>query len=459
MTTGAAQNLPIQSADNLGANINKLYDCLNAKAAPGVIGKPVFQKDLELVKLTGARDMASVFGAKDLADNAGYKPSLNFGSRRSVGMLPDDTRLRLFGLKCLLNAVEIQASLIFKTANPTADQMMAAPLYKHQLEPMLKAFDVADFAQWIPTVNTRFFFEEFEIPTILADLFDTMPMESATVNVPGALGRLFGKLEGDTATFGAQSNTESNYSVTSKNNVVHAQITEDLNQDSAPSIIDKYRREVVKGIARSEERTLLDGDTTGTHMDSDVTASTDFRKAYKGLRKLGLANSANGSVYDHSGDAPSKALFRALLKKMGRFAAEKGDLAWIFGPSVSNDLVTGAIPELFTAFAFGGPASNVTGVVPPVFGIKGYESEYVREDLDSTGVYSNSGDSLTWMALVKRSRFQNWLRQPTRVWAAPALPSSDLMLMTAKKRHAFAGIPQTADEKSLVIAVNVESDT
>lgn len=448
--------MPVNTAD-LKMNSSKLYEMLNTKQAPAVGGKPIFENHLQVAKAFGGRSMADILGHVEKGDSSPMGRSLNFGSKESVGGMPDDTRLLLFGLKKLVNAVEVQAQITFKTATPSADQMMATPLYKNELEPMLKAFNVTDFSTWIPTVNTRFYFEEFEVPLLVGNLFDQMPMDSASIYVPGALGRLFGRLETDAATFGEQSNTQTGFNVLAKNNVVHSQITEDLNQDSAPAIIDKLRKEVVMGVARSEERAYLDGDTTGTHMDADVTAGTDFRKAFKGLRKLALQNSANGVVVDNGGDAVSKTTFANLLTVMKRFSSEKSDLAWIMGPTVANQLVTGAIPELFTAFAFGGPASNVTGQVPPVFGIQATESEWVRENLAATGVYTTSGQTKTWMALVKKSRFMRFLRAPIRVWAAPSLPSSDLMLMTAKKRLSFAGIPQSADELSLAIAINIET--
>jgi hypothetical protein len=448
------------AAASMKSNASKLYEALQTKTAPAAGGKAlagIWEDDLRIVKMAGAKSMADIFGHKDIGDNAPYVRSLNFGSKADCGMLPDDTRLRLFELKKLINAAELQAQIETRNLNPSAAAIMATPVYKNFLEPALKAFNVTDFSGFIQLVNTRFYFEEFEIALLVGDLFDQLTMESSTMSMKGILGRMFGLLETDSATFTAQANTQDDVPVSAKNNVVHAQITEDLNQDSAPAVIDKMRKEVVQGVARAEDRSYLDGDDSVAHMDADVTAATDFRKAWKGIRKLGLDNSANGSVYDHAGDAPSKELFRQLLKKAGRFASDKSDLAWIIGSTLGNDLVSGAIPELFTAFAFGGPASNVTGQVPPVFGIKAYESEYVREDLAATGVYTAAGQTKTWCALVKKSRMMRFLRQPIRVWAAPALPSSDLMLMSAKKRHSFAAIKQSAEEKSIIIGIDIET--
>lgn len=444
-----------QTAPAVPSNASKLYEILSTKEAPSAGGKPIFAQDLQIAKAFGARNLSDLFGHTDQPSTKAICGSLNFGSKSSVGGMPDDVRMRLFNLKKLVSDVEVQAAVMFKTARPSADEMMATPLFKERLEPLLKAFDLAGFATWAPTVNARFYFEEYEIALLLSDLFDQMPMSTLTEKVNGALGRMFGLLESDVSTFAEQSNTSADYDVTAKNNVVHSKISEDLNQDSAPAVIDKLRKEVLMGIGRSEERTLLDGDVTGVHMDADVLAATDFRKAYAGLRKRALGNSANGSVIDHAGDVPNKALFANMLRAAGKWGSDKGDLRWILGTAVATDLVTGAIPELFTAYAFGGPASNVTGDLPPVFGIKGVQSEYVREDLAATGTYTVPGQTTTYALLVKLSAFQRHLRSATRVWAAPSLPSSDLMLMTAKKRHAFAGNPQSSTEKSVIIGINV----
>ncbi len=453
--------MSIKTAVSMKENSTKLYEMLGARQAPAVGGaatKGVFEDDLRLVKsVTGCQSWDQLFGAKALDDNAPFKRNLNFGSKADTGMIPDDVRLRLFGLKKLISSCEIQAQLATRNLNPSAAEIMATPLYKQALEPMLKAFNVTDFSTFIQTVNARFFFEEYEIPLLVGDLFDQLPMESSSINAPGALGRLMGQLETDAGSFTAQSNTQSNASILAKNNVVHTQITEDLNQDSAPAVIDKLRKEVVLGVGRAEERSYLDGDVTGSHMDADVTDAKDFRKAFKGIRKAGLANSANDVVIDNGGDAVSKATFQELLRALGKFASEKAMCAWIVGSTVANDLVTGAIPELFTAFAFGGPASNRTGDMPPVFGINPVQSEWVREDLADTGVYTIAAQTKTWMALVRKDRMLRYLRQPIRVWAAPSLPSSDLMLMSGKKRQSFFIIPQTADEKSIAIAINIET--
>ena len=464
MTTPNTQQQAAPQNQTAGADVNEhikgIYDILAGKSAPAQVGKPIWEKDLDIAKAHGVKTMADLFGHRDDGTEGRRLRSINFGRKSDTRFMPDEVRMRLFNLKRLVNDVEVQACFMHKTSMPSAQQMMDTPMYREYLEPTLKAFNVTDFSTWIPTVHSRFYFEEYEIPYLLANEFDTQPMDSATVHVPGVLGLLEGKEETDAATFDEQANTQDGFDVYARNNVVHTKITEDLQQDSAPAIIDKLRREVVAGIARAYEKAIINGDITGSprgasHQDSDIAAiSKHFCKAFNGLRKKALANTANGVCVNHQGDTASKALFANCLKAMGKFGSEKGDLLWIFSPTVANDLVTGAIPELFTAFAFGGLASNVTGQVPPVFGIKGIESQYMREDLNDSGVYQAAATK-TSLLLVKKSRFMNFTRAAIRVWAAPSLPSSDLMLMTAKMRHAWNGTPQSATEKSVVLGYNI----
>ena len=452
----------------------KIQDVINGKSAPANhTQRPIFENDITLVKSLvadkkGQLNLGAIFGHKLRdEDTQSCSTPINFGSKSAMTFnsgyqLPDETRMRLFGLKKAYSDAHIQACIKGHTSHPSEACIKSVPLW-NRFATAAKAFNITDFSQFIETVNSRFYFEEYEIPRILADQFDSLPMTSPLVRVPGALGLLEGELESDEGIFTEQFNSQSSYIVESKNNVVHVKITQDLLDDSSPAIIDKLRKETVQGIARSYERAILNGDDTSPHIDADTQAGSAklFSKAWKGLRKRAFDNEVTVGggeiVFDHN-DTPSKDMFSNLLKRMKCQGAEKSDLVYIMGCSTSHDLVTGAIPELFTAFAFGSLASNVTGAVPPVFGIKGVESAYVREDLEITGkALAVPVDTKTYAMIVQKSRFMNWTRQATRVFASPSLPSSDHMLMTAKARHAFSGTPQSATERSVIMAINVKT--
>jgi hypothetical protein len=144
-----------------------------------------------------------------------------------------------------------------------------------------------------------------------------------------------------------------------------------------------------------------------------------------------------------------------MLVKMGKMAKEKGDLVWILGPAVSNRIVTGAVPELLTLDTFGPSATILTGNVPRIFGVEPYESEWVREDVNASGVYA-AVQVLTTALLVKKSRFVVGQRAPIKIWATPSLANQDKMLLTAKERFTFGGVSQAVtNERSAVIGYNI----
>lgn len=435
--------------------------------APAIIGRPVYEKDLDQVKFLGVSKLKDIFGQVVNEQQDEQALPLNFGSKRSTGALDNEVRLRLMNLKKLISSWQMQAAAAFRGQHVNASMMETLPIYKEHLKPLFKAYNITDFSNWMPTVWARFYFEEYELPYLLADLFDYVPMDSATMEVPGDTGHLEGTEETDAAVFDSQSTVQAKYTVHARNNVVHTKITQDMMADSAPAYLDKLRRDLMKGTIRSYEKALLNGSTKQTsvrgdlHPDTDIRALTikqTFSKAFDGLRQKAFDNETllggGQIVYDHGGDTASKLMFEKLLNMMGPMASEKDDLCYILPSAVENQLVTGAIPELFTAFAFGGLASNVTGQVPPVFGVRPVTSQYARDDLDAAGVYNAAG-VFTNVLLVKKSRFLNYMRQATRMWAAPSLPSSDELLMTSKTRHSWNGNPQNAKEKAVVMAVNV----
>jgi hypothetical protein len=233
-------------------------------------------------------------------------------------------------------------------------------------------------------------------------------------------------------------------------------MSEDLMTDSSPAVFEALRRDAVISVQRALERAIIDGDDTSTHQDTDVSSSTDFRKAFKGLRKKALANSANGSTYDHGGDYANRTLFDKLLRQSGKFGNDKKDLLWIVSPTVARSLESGAIPELVTIQNAGAYATMFNGKIPPILGIEVYESEWMRENLGAAGVYSAASTKGS-VLLVRKSRFMIGERGGMRVWASQSLPSSDNMLLTAKGRFAFNGNNQDADEKSVLVGYDIET--
>lgn len=409
--------------------------------------------------------MAEVFGVGDIPDSGEIPPwakvSINLRDKKAFPHIDDDFRELMLGLKKDLHNCYLQQQIMaIRKRMPVA--VTEVPYFKHIVEPRLKAFNLADWSVWVPTLNMGFYFEELELEPQIEKYFTEYPMSSRTVTVPGALARLKGRLETDSATFTAQYNTPSSYQMTAQDCVTHTDITEDLMQDMVPNAggFERLRKEVALGVMRSKEDAIINGDDStisvqgDNHMDSDVAggAATLFNKAFKGLRKRALAGGTH--TYDNGGAAVGLGTFAGLIAAMGKFAKEKGDLFWVLPPTIANRLLTGNVPEVLTHEKFANNATITSGVLPKIFGIEPYESEWAREDLNTSGVYASS-NAYAAPLLVKRSRFCVGARAPMRTWVTPSLASSDKLLMSAKERFTFGGVPQSTAEHSVVAAIGV----
>lgn len=431
--------------------------------APAFV-KPIAKHISRLPGMFGKKSIGEIFGQGDLPSD-GPVPSwchqsVNLRDKKSFTHVSPELKELLLDLKKDFHNAELQRQMMVH-AKKLPLTIQDTPYFKSVIAPKMKAFSLSDFAAWVPTLNTSFYFEELDLDPVIDRYFPEYQMPSRTVTVPGATGRMKGRLEGDTATFSAQYNTSSSYSMTAQDCVAHTDITEDLMQDMVPSAggFERLRREVAMGVLRSKEDAILNGDDSQSsvqgdaHMDSDVAggAATLFNKAFKGLRKRALAASA---VYDNAGAGVSLSTFNGLLPVLGKFAKDKGDLLIVVGPTIANKQIAGNVPEILTHQNFAGNMTLQTGVLPKIFGIEQYESEWVREDVNDTGVYA-SASAKTTILLVKKSRFVIGKRSPLRIWATPSLASSDKMLLSAKERFTFGGVPQSATEISVAAAIDV----
>ena len=171
-----------------------------------------------------------------------------------------------------------------------------------------------------------------------------------------------------------------------------------LEADSALAILTYVQRKLVLAFVIAEEMTILDGDTDGTHQDSDVGASTtDARTAWDGLRKRALANTSSSQT---TTTAAKLALIR---KDMGKWGVNPAELAYIIGVSSYHALLGDT--NLVTVDKFGPQATILNGQVGAVNGVAVLVSEYVREDLNASGVYDGITTTKTYELCVNRNEW------------------------------------------------------
>ena len=151
-------------------------------------------------------------------------------------------------------------------------------------------------------------------------------------------------------------------------------------EDALTAILPIIQEDMISTIVRGVEDAILNGDTAGTHQDTDTTAATDRRKAWDGLRKAGLANTPD----DASDAILTAVMLRATRKLVTLRGVNPADLVYIVGVKAYVDLLSDT--NIQTVDKFGTAATWLTGFISAVDGIPVVVSEFQREDLNAAGV-------------------------------------------------------------------------
>lgn len=348
------------------------------------------------------------------------------------------------------------------TANEARDRHVAVKGILHTaygkdiLVPALKAFGstVANAGdEWVPTAVSSQYIEEYELERVLEGKFGQVNMPTNPFDMPKIKTVTKARIAAEGATkTGANFNTDK-IRFTATKLVEYYELPEELTEDSAPDFLAAGRAEVVAAQSRASESAIINGDNDGTHIDSDTQAgAADLaEKAFNGLRKIALANSATVSFGAAAVTTANLRTLRALMKKFG---SNPKDCLIIAGPSVYIQLQ--ALDDVTTLEKFGPMATVLTGALSAYQGIPIVNSEWMREDLNTAGVYDGVTMDKAGLLIVNLKRFYFGQRRPIRIKLMPSLPSSDQMLLASYRRVDFQGHAQSATEKSVVYGINIQ---
>ena len=324
---------------------------------------------------------------------------------------------------------------------------------KEVLAPKLKQFSTSADAEWIPTGVAARYFEEFELERIVMAQFKTEPMPTNPYDLPTQDGTTKARIQAENGTIADVTFPTGKITMdATKLTEFHALSTE-VDEDTAPNILAAARDNVMQAQERAEEDSVINGDDTAT-MDSDIGGAEDNRRAWKGLRKLAIDNSANGATVDFSAAAITLAKLREMRTALGKFGVKVADLRLFVSPKTVNQVL--AIPEVTTVDKYGPSATVVTGEIGKIDGYPIITTEYQRDDVNASGVYDGVTVNLSTIQMVNRSRFFKGQRRPIRskVVMHP-VPPNDQWLMASWQRADWKGFTQDAGEVSVVNGINI----
>ena len=222
-----------------------------------------------------------------------------------------------------------------------------------------------------------------------------------------------------------------------------------LDVDSAVAIAGYQQRKLVQAFADAREKAIIDGDTDGTHQDSDVGASTtDARTAWDGLRKKALAQTVVTAT------SSSVANLLALRKGMAKWGVNPADLAYIVGVSAAHALL--ADSNLLTVDKFGPNATILNGQIGSIAGVPVIVSEHVREDLNASGVYDGITTTKTFNLCVNRNEWAMGTRMTLDFEINDVLYLETFQrVIVGFSREDFQSIASAATNEDTAISYNV----
>lgn len=223
-----------------------------------------------------------------------------------------------------------------------------------------------------------------------------------------------------------------------------------IEADSALAVLPFVRNKLARAFVNGEEMAILDGDSDGTHQDTDVQAigATDVRTAWDGLRKKAIAQTVVTAT------TTSVANLLLIRGGMGKWGVNPADLAYIIGVSAYHDLIGDA--NLLTVDKMGPNATILNGMVGSVGGVPVIVSEFVREDLNASGVEDGITSTKTYNLCVNRTEWAIGQRMALDVEVDDSIYRETYQrVVVGFQREDFQSLADAATNDDTAIAFNV----
>ena len=277
-------------------------------------------------------------------------------------------------------------------------QIAQTNAFKQFKEFYTRAMDSATTAEGLELIPTDFSAQILDVVAINLKLFPTFPsltMPASPFKLPVATSDDVGfkAPESLTDSFLTEANKiaaltpgTTNVTFTAQKAGALAVFSEEVREDAVIAVVPFLREKLGNSIGNAIERAILDGDTTGTHMDNDVSAATDARKLWNGIRKdvVPDTNGVDLATLDLTN-------VRSLRKKLAAEFAEDPEQL-VYAVSVDTMLKVLEFPEFVTVDKFGPNATILRGQIGRIDNIPVLTSKYVRTDVHATGV-NTTGES------------------------------------------------------------------
>jgi len=326
--------------------------------------------------------------------------------------------------------------------------------YKAEISELRKALDTetaGEGAEWIPTEFSREIIERVRLQLKVAALHPRIDMPTNPYKLPvagaDAVAYLVPEaLEDEAVKIKASTPGTKVVTLYAKKLGARTIFSEELSEDAIVPILPYIKDQIVTALATAQETATINGDTSATHLDADVTSSWDARKAWDGYRKLTLPEAKlDLSTFNTSN-------LRALRAKLGKYGVDPAKLAWVCSISVYNKFLS--LDEVITVDKYGPNATILRGELAKLDNIPVIVSEYVREDLNASGVYDGTTTDRTIVLLVYRPGFIYGDRRKATLRTKEDI-ETDQTIVVSTQRLAFEDVHDASTETLVALGYNI----
>tara|TARA_R100001086_G_scaffold53811_3_gene24067 strand:+ start:4597 stop:6039 length:1443 start_codon:yes stop_codon:yes gene_type:complete len=285
-------------------------------------------------------------------------------------------------------------------------------LYKHLmsgpreiLPSVKKAFNnqAGSGQEFIPDQFVSDLYQAFEVPTRLRALLTRIQADRNTLLVPRLQrgGRPYLKQEilvdSPLAQYTSSTPQTGDATINIKGMAVRYVLDDAAVEDAALSILPIFSQQISDDLNAGFEDACINGDSAATHQDdianwnirsrwgsSGLGGASDHRRAFLGLR----AAAADQSNSLDQGTSLTIKNILAGMATLGELGTQ--GLVMVVSPEFLVKHLIG-LSEVLTIDKFANSATILSGQIASIFGIPVILSRYLSADLESTGLFLNSG--------------------------------------------------------------------
>ena len=263
----------------------------------------------------------------------------------------------------------------------------------------------------VDTQEARALWDDVNLETSIAPLFNTVQMPSNPFQIPLQLGDVnwYPGTE-NVATTGTALRT-ARQTLTAYELVAEVPWSYDLDEDGVIAMMEELRRSLLRNAREVIDDVLLNSDTTTTNninADGATISPTDAGKAqwllgFDGILHLPLVD--NTTQANNHGAAVSDDMFNEVRAKLGKYGVRPSEVVYIC--DINTYIRSLSIGNFRTLDKFGPQATVLTGQLGAVEGVPVIVSEQMRP-ADADGKVTDSGNGANTGRLLILNRTQ-WL--------------------------------------------------